>query len=348
DPFISATNFFEVEMTVENRESRAPTLVAHEVQRNADAYHYAPYWEPAGQVVRALAGVREQSGAAPVAGPVASPYSIGPVQPQTALIANSLGPMFKIKSIGGYRDPQDEKDAPNGHPAGLALDFMINDIPDGKKTGDRLAKYLQSKAKEIGVDYIIWKQRIWSADRADEGWRKMADRGSVTENHLDHVHLSLTGTGVAQSPGCDPGGGAAVTASGWAAPADGPMTSDFGPRSAPGGKYSTDHRGIDLAPGCDKPIVAAKQGQVIRAGASSGYGNLIEIDHGGGLTTRYAHMYNDGVLVNAGDSVTAGQRIGAIGSNGNSTGCHLHFEILVRGNQVDPELILTEAGVDLG
>ena len=80
---------------------------------------------------------------------------------------------------------------PNGHPSGLALDFMTNDIADGRATGDRLAQYLIDNADQLGVDYIIWWQQIWSADRADEGWRAMEDRGSATANHFDHVHISV-------------------------------------------------------------------------------------------------------------------------------------------------------------
>lgn len=351
NPFISATNFYKVEMTIAGRESMEPTLVAHAVQRNADPYHYTPFADPAATVVQALGGIKQAAGSTDAAatGPAASNYALGKVQPQTATVANTVGPMFGIKTVGGYRDPQAEQYDPNGHPAGLALDFMINNIANGKATGDRLAKYLQDHAADLGVKYVIWQQHIWSVDRADEGWRPMADRGSPTQNHMDHVHLSLTGSGSNPTgPGCTPGGAPAeVALSGWAAPATGPMTSDFGPRQG-GGVVSSFHRGIDLAGGgCDGPIRAANKGQVVRAGAASGYGNLIEIDHGGDVHTRYGHMYNDGLLVKVGDQVTAGQQIARIGSNGNSTGCHLHFEVLINGQQVDPQAFLDKVGVTI-
>ena len=208
NPFISATNFFKVEMTIAGRDSMEPTLVANAVQRNADPYYYTPFWAPAGEVTKALGGIKEQAGstASSTAGEPQSSYALGPVKPQTATVANTVGPMFGIKTAGGYRDPEAEQYDPNGHPAGLAIDFMTNDIPDGKATGDKLAKYLQDHAAELGVKYIIWQQHIWSVERADEGWRPMADRGSPTQNHMDHVHLSLTGDGSSTIPGCGPGG----------------------------------------------------------------------------------------------------------------------------------------------
>ena len=126
------------------------------------------------------------------------------------------------------------------------------------------------------------------------------------------------------------------------------MTSDFGPRSSPGGVGSTYHRGIDLGGGgCYGPIWAANNGQVVRSGPASGYGNLIEVDHGGGVHTRYGHMFNDGLLVQVGDQVTAGQQIAKVGTTGTSTGCHLHFEVLVDGQQVDPEAFLAQVGVTI-
>ena len=101
-------------------------------------------------------------------------YNLGPVKPQLTQLVNVLGPMFDIKTVGGYRESATD---PNGHPAGLAADFMIllNRKP---AQGDRLAAYAKAHASELGIDYIIWYQRIWSVARASEGWRPMEDRGS--------------------------------------------------------------------------------------------------------------------------------------------------------------------------
>lgn len=342
DPAISSTNFFTALSRITERESLAPTLVAHQVQRNADPYYYEPFWAPAAQVVQALAGVQTGNGTATTGGqPSAeSVYDLGPVAPQTAVVANTLGPMFDVAVVGGFRpgDPQD-------HGVGLALDFMVD-----RATGDALAAYAQGQAGALGVKYLIWYQRIWSPERADEGWRPMADRGSPTQNHLDHVHVSLTGAAAGDggaSPCAGQAGVGPVSLSGWAAPAGGPITSGYGPRSSPGGVGSTWHRGLDFGPGCDAPIWSANDGVVASAGPASGFGNLIEVDHGQGVVTRYGHMYDNGVLVRTGDRVSAGQQIGQVGSNGNSTGCHLHFEVQRDGDYVDPQGFLGQVGVQI-
>ncbi len=68
---------------------------------------------------------------------------------------------------------------------------MVPLTPAGKAQGDALVAYAQAHARELGIDYIIWYQRIWSVARADEGWRRMEDRGSATANHLDHPHINV-------------------------------------------------------------------------------------------------------------------------------------------------------------
>ena len=343
DPFISSTNFFKVEAGIPACESMAPTLVANAVQRNADPYYYERFWAPATEVVQALGGIRAQGPSTSAATGGASSYALGQVQPQAVLVANTLGPMFGIKTVGGYRegDPQD-------HGRGLALDFMLNDVAAGRAAGDRLSAYAQQHATGLGITYVIWSQRIWSLDRAEEGWRPMEDRGSPTRNHMDHVHISLN-AGPSSSPCGDAAGvPGLVSQTGWAAPAAGPMTSDYGPRKSPGGIGSTWHRGIDLAGrGCDGPIWAANAGTVAYVGPAPGVGNLIEVDHGQGIVTRYGHMYDNGLLVRAGDRVVAGQQIARIGSNGNSTGCHLHFAVQMNGGYVDPEAFLDQVGVTI-
>jgi hypothetical protein len=127
----------------------------------------------------------------------------------------------------------------------------------------------------------------------------------------------------------------------WTKPAIGPETSGFGMR------WGRMHNGLDIAPPCGQPIYAAAAGTVVRAGPSSGYGNLIVIDHGGGVLTRYAHMYPPDVLVAVGVQVPAGAQIARVGSFGDSTGCHLHFEVLLDGAFTDPAPFMTSRGVPL-
>jgi murein DD-endopeptidase MepM/ murein hydrolase activator NlpD len=94
------------------------------------------------------------------------------------------------------------------------------------------------------------------------------------------------------------------------------------------------HEGIDLGAAYGTPIHAAAAGTVIYAGWMEGYGNLVIIDHGGGLATAYGHQSS--IAVANGQSVSQGQVIGYVGSTGHSTGPHLHFEVRVNGAPVDP------------
>jgi murein DD-endopeptidase MepM/ murein hydrolase activator NlpD len=113
------------------------------------------------------------------------------------------------------------------------------------------------------------------------------------------------------------------------------FTSGFGVRSDPFRSGAAMHPGIDLAGHYGTPIYATADGTVLRAGWNSGgYGNLVEIDHGRGITTRYGHM--SAVLVHAGDHITRGQQIGRMGSTGRSTGNHLHYEVRIDGRAVNP------------
>ena len=146
----------------------------------------------------------------------------------------------------------------------------------------------------------------------------------------------------------------APTARGWVAPGTGPVMSRFGMRSNPGqldhGQVRL-HAGTDLADGgCNSPIYAAHDGVVIDASIDAADGNVgvIAVDHGGGMVTRYLHMYASGILVTVGQHVTAGQQIGRVGSSGNSTGCHLHFEVLINGHPTDPEPYMAGVGITLG
>ncbi|MES2137296.1 MAG: M23 family metallopeptidase [Pseudomonadota bacterium] len=113
------------------------------------------------------------------------------------------------------------------------------------------------------------------------------------------------------------------------------FTSGFGVRSDPFHAGAAMHPGIDLAGTYGTPIYATADGTVLRAGWNSGgYGNMVELDHGRGIMTRYGHM--SAVLVNAGDHITRGQQIGRMGSTGRSTGNHLHYEVRIDGRAVNP------------
>jgi murein DD-endopeptidase MepM/ murein hydrolase activator NlpD len=113
------------------------------------------------------------------------------------------------------------------------------------------------------------------------------------------------------------------------------MMSAFGVRSDPFNHHAAMHPGIDLAGAYGTPIYATADGTVIQAGWNSGgYGNLVEVDHGRGITTRYGHM--SAILVHVGDHVTRGEQVGRMGSTGRSTGNHLHYEVRIDGRAVNP------------
>ncbi|MGE5652355.1 MAG: M23 family metallopeptidase [Bacillota bacterium] len=115
--------------------------------------------------------------------------------------------------------------------------------------------------------------------------------------------------------------------------------SGFGWRVDPFTGRSAFHEGIDFASAVGTPIVAAAGGVIIAAEYHHQYGNMIEIDHGNDIVTRYAHASR--LLMKVGDIVKRGQHIADIGSTGRSTGPHLHFEVLVKGMQQDPHKFLS-------
>ncbi len=142
-------------------------------------------------------------------------------------------------------------------------------------------------------------------------------------------------------------GGGASTGSGWVRPSAGYMSSGYGMRVNPVTGVYRMHDGIDLAPGCNSPIYAATSGTVTFAGLTGGYGNYVQISHGGGVSTAYGHIVNGGIKVSRGQSVVAGQLIALVGSTGNSTGCHLHFETRVNGASTNPVPFMAARGVGL-
>jgi murein DD-endopeptidase MepM/ murein hydrolase activator NlpD len=160
-----------------------------------------------------------------------------------------------------------------------------------------------------------------SREEAEENLAALEAASAALTGQIQAAQASTSG-----SPSVGTGGGSASSA-GLIWPVSGTLTSGFGPR---GGRM---HTGIDIAAPAGTPVRAAAAGRVIIAGWSGGYGNLIVVDHGNGLATAYAHL---SAIWAGGGSVAQGQSIGAVGSTGNSTGNHLHFEVRVNGSPVNP------------
>jgi murein DD-endopeptidase MepM/ murein hydrolase activator NlpD len=123
------------------------------------------------------------------------------------------------------------------------------------------------------------------------------------------------------------------------APVDGPIGSGFGFRTDPFTHRPALHTGLDFPADPGTSILAAAGGVVLSAGPHPQYGQLVELDHGNGLVTRYAHTSR--MLVKQGDLVKRGQKIAEVGNTGRSTGPHLHFEVLVEGVQQNPAKFLS-------
>lgn len=184
---------------------------------------------------------------------------------------------------------------------------------------------IQNEADKLSGQIAAEKKKIAQEEarrRAEEEQRLAAEAAAAESSK----NVGTSSSGQAEAP-------STPNASGWTRPSGGYVTSEFGYRIHP--IYGTRklHGGIDIGGG--GPIVAARSGRVTFAGYSSSWGNYVRIDHGDGFATLYAHMQSD-LRVSAGQSVSAGQRLGTMGTTGLSTGVHLHFELYQNGRKINP------------
>lgn len=117
------------------------------------------------------------------------------------------------------------------------------------------------------------------------------------------------------------------------APVDGCVSSAFGPRRGGAGAF---HDGLDLFTGSPRVVVAGGDGRIVSAGNRRGYGLTVEIDHGRGVSTRYAHLSDLAPGVREGARISGGASIGRSGRSGNATAVHLHYEVRIDGRPIDP------------
>ncbi|QBI21899.1 hypothetical protein ER308_03910 [Egibacter rhizosphaerae] len=182
------------------------------------------------------------------------------------------------------------------------------------------------------------QERREQAER-EQAEREQAEREAASDGSGNDDAGSGSGGGSSDSPGS--GGSDSSASSGadgggglLARPVGGPVTSSFGYRTHPVLGTQRLHAGIDFGAPTGTPIRAADGGRVVQAGGRGGYGITVVIDHGGGLSTLYAHQSS--LNVSAGESVSRGDVIGYVGSTGVSTGPHLHFEVREGGSPVNP------------
>jgi murein DD-endopeptidase MepM/ murein hydrolase activator NlpD len=185
------------------------------------------------------------------------------------------------------------------------------------------AKYLAAN-HQPGEDWFARGGAVW---RYNHDYENYVLKVKSYAEAFAHPALTAAGSGLATGQLA------------WPVPG-GRITSTFGNRFDPVKKVFQLHEGIDIGAPLGTPIFASDGGVVVESRASSGYGWIIVIDHGNGWQTLYAHMYPDHVKVQVGQKVSKGQVIAEIGSNGWSTGPHLHFEVHKNGQLIDPQLVL--------
>lgn len=285
--------------------------------------------------------------------------------PDSRKLAHDIASEFpEVREIGGWRPVDTYPD----HPSGRAVDVMIPDYnsASGKKLGDEINDYVHQNADRYNVEYTIWQQQY---EPVGGGGNMMKDRGGDTANHYDHVHITVKGsdsgggnnsdtpaaresraktqTGLNMScgprSGGAPGGSIKPNPNGVAIGAEGTVTSLFTDTEG----RSRMHGGLDIANSMGTPIYAVADGVVIDSGPANGYGNWIRIKHEDGTISEYGHQTKNHVKV--GDTVKAGDHIADMGSEGFSTGPHLHLTMYGTDGKtkIDPIDWFNANGVDI-
>lgn len=185
---------------------------------------------------------------------------------------------------------------------------------------EEMVASLKEKYRDIEPNLVINPIYIDNADEVNEETIKIAKQEmedelqEKLEKHQEEVSRTVNGVYLAYTP------------------VVGRISSRFGANES---IRDHTHKGLDIAAPGGTTIIATASGKVTFAGWSSGYGYLVKIDHGNGVETYYGHCSK--LYVSTGEQVSAGQKIAAVGSTGNSTGNHLHFEIRLNGAQVNPQ-----------
>ncbi len=202
------------------------------------------------------------------------------------------------------------------------LDAMAEAAAEQKKTVDSMiaTKTAQIESYQAQIDSENSNAEEYQADLAKQ------------QKLLEQIEQQIATAAAANAQENDGDGGASGFV--WPCPSSRRITSGFGNRAQPTAGASTNHKGIDIGASYGAAIVAAAAGRVTTAAYSSSAGNYIVISHGNGLSTVYMHCSS--LSVSAGQSVTAGQTIAAVGSTGYSTGNHLHFGVIKNGSYVNP------------
>ncbi len=192
---------------------------------------------------------------------------------------------------------------------------------------------LENKQSEYNSKIALRNQKINQIDSDVEAARAQADKEDAAMADLRNQLANMSQSGQASSTSSGPSV-ASYGSMQWPSATSKTITSPYGSRFHPIQKRTKFHTGIDIGAASGTAVLAAESGKVIMARWNGGYGNCVVIDHGGGITTLYGH--NSSIKVSVGQKVSKGQTIALVGSTGNSTGPHIHFEVLINGKYTDP------------
>lgn len=253
-------------------------------------------------------------------------YTTGEKSALTALVTtDSIGDIAVRKNLLKRVADQDRK-------VFAEVKVLRDEVLAKKKEEDRVVAKIGELTKQKAAQLQEFesirqkKKDIFSILKAEEGalerqFREMQYESNRIASEVSRLQAKLTG----QVP---------VFSGRFIQPVSGRRSSGYGMRRHPISGRTRMHTGVDIAAPSGTAIKAAGAGRVISAGYRNGYGNTVVIDHGGGISTLYAHCSR--IYVSVGKDVKQGDRIAAVGSTGYSTGPHLHFEVRKNGKPVDP------------
>lgn len=211
------------------------------------------------------------------------------------------------------------------------LQTMQDDLITKQDSVNELIKNKQSEIQSLTSELGDTKNKLAQLEAAAaEAERKQKEAAAKKAQAAAKKNTSSSGSSAGSA------GASVVSGNGtFTHPCPGGyISSGFGYRTQPIAGASTNHKGIDFAAATGTPIYAAAAGTVISAGYAGNAGNLLVISHGNGLLTYYMHC--NAIYVSAGQKVSRGQNVAAVGTTGNSTGPHLHFQVMLNGTPVNP------------
>lgn len=270
------------------------------------------------------------------------------VKERDALLKNRVTAMYEAGDVSyldvllGAKDFSDFIDRMEAVKMIVGQDTQIlqdnkqdRDLIDAKKKEieENLAKLKQKQQESLKLTESLSVQK----KQKEEEIKSLDVRaGELNEALAEEERAAMAVANQASQQIEQSGVKAAYTGGQFVWPVNGRLTSTFGNRKDPINGSISYHDGLDIAAPAGTPIVSAASGTVSFAGQMNGYGNVVMVYHGNGLTTFYAHIRNGGIKVSVGQSVGAGQKIAEVGSTGRSTGNHCHFSVIHNGNKVDP------------